>query len=178
MNIEQLRHNQKSFEGKRQDLKKEYKKLKKLRSEFVKRFNYDKIIDMSIEKYVVGHGRKDTFCYWLETKLMELGKIKGGTTADKKFGVYFNKVNNEYKTIPKWGTNGFEAFEEVKRRIIELLDAEKNNGLQIIKANPISPMFKGKILSTYGTRKASQVHKIQKNIIGNEWGRCARSIIR
>ncbi|HUS48799.1 MAG TPA: DUF3883 domain-containing protein [Candidatus Paceibacterota bacterium] len=149
MNIEQLRIKQSSFEGNRQDLQKDFKKLEKLRSEFVKKFNYDKIKDLSIEKYVVGHGEKDTFCYWLETKLMELGKIKGGTTADKKFGVYFSKEEDEYKTIPKWGINGFIAYEEIKRRIIELLDAGRNNDLQTIKKSPISPMFKGKILSTY-----------------------------
>ncbi|GAH46182.1 unnamed protein product, partial [marine sediment metagenome] len=102
MNIEQLRIKQLSFEENRQDIKKDFKELERLRSKFVTKFNYDKIKNLTIEKYVVGHGGKDTFCYWLETKLMELGKIKGGTTADKKFGVYFSKDYDEYKTIPKW----------------------------------------------------------------------------
>ena len=149
MNKEQLRIKQASFEGNRQDFQKDFKKLEKLRVEFVTKFNPDKIKDLPIEKYVVGHGEKDTFCYWLETKLMDLGKIKGGTTADKKFGVYFSKDSNEYRTIPKWGSNGFEAYEEVKRRIIELLEAGKNNDIQTIIDSPISPMFKGKILSSY-----------------------------
>jgi hypothetical protein len=125
MNIEQIRIKQSSFEGNRQDLKKNFKKLERLRSEFVTRFNYNKIKNLSIDNYVVGHGKKDTFCYWLETKLMELGKIKGGTTADKKFGVYFSKEYDEYKTIPKWGVNSFEAYKEIRRRILELLDAGK-----------------------------------------------------
>jgi len=149
MNIEQLRIKQLSFEENRQDIKKDFKELERLRSKFVTKFNYDKVKNLTIEKYVVGHGEKDTFCYWLETKLMELGKIKGGTTADKKFGVYFSKDYDEYKTIPKWGIDGFAAYEEIKRRIIELLDAARNNDIKTIKKSPISPMFKGKILSTY-----------------------------
>ena len=149
MNIEQLRIEQRKFEGNRQALKKDFKELERLRSKFVMKFNYDKIKNLAIEKYVVGHGEKDTFCYWLETKLMKLGKIKGGTTADKKFGVYFSRDHNEYKTIPKWGINGLEAYEEIKRRITELLDAGRKNDIQTIKNSPISPMFKGKILSTY-----------------------------
>lgn len=153
MNIEQLRIKQISFEGNRQALKKDFKELERLRSKFVIKFNYDKIKNLPIEKYVVGHGEKDTFCYWLETKLMKLGKIKGGTTADKKFGVYFSKDYNEYKTIPKWGINGLAAYEEIKRRIIELLDAGRKNDIQTIKKSPISPMFKGKILSTYYPNK-------------------------
>jgi len=153
MNIEQLRIKQLRFEKSCQDLKKDFKKLERLRSEFVTKFNYDKIKNLPIEKYVVGHGEKDTFCYWLETTLMKLGKIKGGSTADKKFGVYFSKDYDEYKTIPKWGINGFAAYEEIKGRIIELLDAGRKNDIQTIKKSPISPMFKGKILSTYYPNK-------------------------
>ena len=84
MNIEQLRIKQASFEGNRQLLQKDFKKLEKLRVKFVTKFNYDKIKDFPIEKYVVGHGEKDTFCYCLKTKLMKLGKIKGGRTTVKK----------------------------------------------------------------------------------------------
>jgi hypothetical protein len=153
MNIEDLREKQASFEGNRQELQKKITKLKKLRNDFVKRFNYEKIKELPIEKYVVGYGDKDTFCYWIETKLMDLGKIKGGTTAEKKFGVYFNKKHNKYITIPKWGKNGLEAYEEIKKRIIELLDAGTKNDIQTIKKSPISPMFKGKILSTYFPEK-------------------------
>ena len=149
MNIERLRIKQLSFEENSQDIKRDFKELERLRSEFVTKFNYNKIKNLPIEKYVVGHGEKDTFCYWLETKLMKLGKIKGGTTADKKFGVYFSKDYDEYKTIPKWGINGLAAYEEIKRRILELLDAGRKNDIQTIKKSPISPMFKGKILSTY-----------------------------
>jgi len=153
MNIENLREKQASFEGNRQELQKEITKLEKLRNDFVKRFSYEKIKELPIEKYVVGHGDKDTFCYWIETKLMDLGKIKGGTTADKKFGVYFSRKHDDYRTIPKWGSNGLEAYEVIKKRIIELLDAGIKNDTKTIKKSPLSPMFKGKILSTYFPEK-------------------------
>jgi hypothetical protein len=153
MNLEELRKKQASFEGNRQELQKEVRKLEKLRNDFVKKYSYEKIKELPIEKYVVGHGDKDTFCYWIETKLMELGKIKGGTTAERKFGVYFSKKYNKYITIPKWGENGYVAFEKIKKSILALLEAGKAGNIRKIKTSPLSPMFKGKILSTYFPEK-------------------------
>jgi len=95
METEELRYKQGEFEGNRQELRKEASKLEKLRKYFVAKYSSDKLKQMSIEDYVVGHGSGDTFCYWLETKLMELGRIKGGSTADKKFGIYYGKTRGD-----------------------------------------------------------------------------------
>ncbi|UPA29939.1 DUF3883 domain-containing protein [Terrisporobacter glycolicus] len=137
-------------------------KLENLRLEFIDRFPPDQIMTMEIDEYIVGKKNDDnteSFCYWLETKLMELGKIKGGTTADKKFGVYFgsrkNDAERKYRTIPKWDKqlNPYKAFDCIKDEIVELLSVGVKSDYDAIDSNRISPMFKGKILSTYFPEK-------------------------
>lgn len=134
------------------------KGLELLRESFVKTFPIEEILEMDIDDYVVGKKNEngdESFCYWLETKLMELGKIKGGTTADKKFGVYYGQTKydkrRKYRTIPKWDKelDPFRAFENIKNEIYSLLQSGELLDYDEINKNRISPMFKGKILSTY-----------------------------
>lgn len=127
-----------------------YESLEILRREFVSKFPANQLNNMLIDDYIVGRG-KESFCYWLETKLRELGSIKGGSPADKKFGVYFNKAEGVYKTIPKWDAdlNSENAFIRIKQALKDLLVAGENNDSQEILENPISPMFKNKILTAY-----------------------------
>lgn len=142
----ELEQNQKDIGLIKSKLEKELPKLKKFLSEFPK----DKIKELKKEAYVVGFGKKDTFCYWLETELMSLGKIKGGTTADKKFGIYFNKEKNSYVFLKrKFGATENEVFNNIKQEIIELLNSGEKGDIDKIKSSKISPMFRGKILSTY-----------------------------
>lgn len=141
---------------------KQYEKLEKLRLEFVDKFQLNKILGLTLDEYVVGKkdiidSGNDTFCYWLETKLIELGMIKGGAPADKKFGVYYGKRKNDiekrYRTIEKWGKNYEEAFKNIKNSINELIIIGENVDYEKIELNKLSPMFKGKILSTYFPEK-------------------------
>ncbi|MEI7884757.1 MAG: HNH endonuclease [Clostridia bacterium] len=124
--------------------------LEILRREFVSKFPPNQLHNMLIDDYVVGNG-EESFCYCLETKLRELGSIKGGSTADKKFGVYFNKAEGIYRTIPKWDAdlNAENAFINIKQALKELLIAGENDDNEAILKNPISPMFKNKILTAY-----------------------------
>lgn len=137
---------------------KEYERLEKLRLEFVNKFKSNRILQLTLDEYVVGKkdiidGGDDTFCYWLETKLIELGMIKGGSPADKKFGIYYGKTKNDnerkYRTIGKWGQNYEEAFKNIKDSINQLIIYGENDDYAKIELNKLSPMFKGKILSTY-----------------------------
>lgn len=124
--------------------------LEELRRDFVTKFPVNQLHNMQIDDYVVGSG-KESFCYWLETKLRELGSIKGGSTADKKFGVYYNKAEGVYKTIPKWDADldADKAFVNINKALNDLLIAGENDDTQAILKNPISPMFKNKILTAY-----------------------------
>lgn len=126
------------------------KEIEMLRNEFTELFPISKLLNMQIDDYVVGNG-KESFCYWLETKLKEFGSIKGGSTADKKFGLYFNKAEGNYKTILKWDKdlNVQNAFSEIKLALKELVIAGEIEDIETIRKNPISPMFKNKILTAY-----------------------------
>ncbi len=153
MELEDLRVKQANFEVNRQDLRKEYGKLEKIRKKFVSNFPPEKIGELSIEKYVVG--KEDSFCYWLETKLMDLGKITGGrATADKKFGIYFGKtkynLSKRYRFIKKkFGSTEKEVYSNIQDEITTLLRVGEQGDTRKIIDNKLSPMFKGKILSTY-----------------------------
>lgn len=134
----------------------------KLRSEFLKHYPAEKIKDMPIERYVIG---KDfSFCYWLEQKLDLLGRIKGGSTADKKFGLYYGKTKNDskirYRHIKKWGNDHKEAYDNIKNEILNLLTAGKRNDIEKIESNRLSPLFKGKILSIYYPEKYLNIFSI------------------
>lgn len=157
MHIEEVRYLQTRFlNNKVEEVRKKYNDLEKLRAEFVRKFPLSKIASLSLEDYVVGHG-SESFCNWLETKLMGLGKIKGGSTADKKFGVYYGKTSKDatkkYRNAKMWGTTPDEAFRNIKTEIAHLIESGNNNNLRQITENKISPMFKGKILSTYYPEK-------------------------
>ena len=149
MNIEDLRIEQANFEGKRQELKKDFIKLNKLRKEFVSKFSEEQLRDLPLDKYVIGKG--DSFCYWLENKLEKLGSINGATAF--KFGIYFGRTKRDsqkmYRFRNKFGHNVEVAYLNIKKEIISLIENGKIDNLDELEKNKLSCMFKGKILSTY-----------------------------
>ncbi|MDA3885434.1 MAG: DUF3883 domain-containing protein [Candidatus Delongbacteria bacterium] len=158
MNKQELRVKQSRFLNNK-EMKKDIKYLVGLRNKFVKKFSTSKILNLSLDEYVVGKGSKDSFCYWVENKLNELGNIQGSTAG--KFGVYFGykgeKSKQKYR-IGKmiFGSEHNEAFENVKLAIKQLI--ENPDDIEILKKNPISPMFKGKILALYHPEKFINVY--------------------
>ena len=155
MELENLRLKQAHFEHMRQDRQKHYKNLEKLRQEFIKRFTILVIKDMDKDGYVEGkiiNGKPDenTFCYWVEWKTEDLGRMQGAR-ADK-FGLYVGKKSQQYKFIKRFG-NENEAFNFLKEEIIKLITMGESKNLEEIKKIELSPMFKGKILFLYYPNK-------------------------
>lgn len=155
MKLEDLRLKQAHFEYMRQDSQKRYKNLEKLRQQFIKKFTIPVIKDMDKDGYVEGkiiNGKPDenTFCYWVEWKTEELGRMQGAR-ADK-FWLYVDKKSQQYKFIKRFG-NENEAFDFLKGEIIKLITMGKNKNLEEIKKIELSPMFKGKILFLYYPNK-------------------------
>jgi hypothetical protein len=151
MNINDLRNKQAIFEGRRQDRQSYYRKLERLRNEFVKLFPLSRIAILTFEEYVQGkkiNGKLNTnsFCYWVEWKTKELGKIQGAR-ADK-FGLYYDKKTQEYKFIKKFENENI-ALSSLKTKISNLIQSARNESLKDIKSIELSPMFKGKILFLY-----------------------------
>jgi hypothetical protein len=155
MELEGLRSKQAHFEPVRQDKQKHYKNLEKLRQQFIKIFTITKIKNMGKDDYVEGkviNGEPDenTFCYWVEWKTENLGRIQGAR-ADK-FGLYVDKKSQQYTFIKRFN-NENDAFEFLKKEIVKLIELGKSKNLEEIKKIELSPMFKGKILFLYYPNK-------------------------
>ena len=93
------------------------KRIEKLRLKFTNDYKIKQIIDLKLEEYVVGMGKKDTFCYRIETELDELGDIHGSPAI--KFGVYFgirggDKKPKYHVSESKYGKNPNKALEIIK----------------------------------------------------------------
>lgn len=149
---EDLRIKQADFEGERQNFKKEIGKLENRRRDFLKRFPESGIKNLRLDEYAIGtENSKESFCYRMEVELKGLGNFHGATAF--KFGIYYGKTKSDsaekYRFNPRWGKSQEEAFENVKDAIVALLDAAKEENIDLIKKNRLSAMFKGKILSTY-----------------------------
>lgn len=132
--------------------------LQELRRQFVGYFTFDRISKMKIGDYVLGLDQKQdihNFCYALEQMLKGLGRIFGGTSF--KFGIYYGKTKSDptrrYRFTSRFGNDERAAFNSVREAILQLLDAGKSEDLNAIETNLLSPMFKGKILSTYFPEK-------------------------
>jgi len=154
MKIEELRKSQLDYEFKRIEYLKVISKREIKRKEFVQKYNLEFINKMEVDDYIIGKGSKSSFCHWIEEILGDLGNIKGGVEACKKFGLYFGKTIKDntkmYRFLPKFSRNNYtDAFESIRCEIINLLNAGKKENYTDIKRNLISPMFKGKILATY-----------------------------
>jgi len=89
-----------------------------------------------------------------------IGIILGSTSF--KFGVYFGHTKNdpsdEYRFAKRWGSSVDEAFKSVKRAIVELLTADSDGDRGAIADNPLSPLFKGKILFIYNPKKYAPIY--------------------
>ena len=154
MNIHDLRAAQVHFESQTAIVLESRKELYQLRNAFVKYYSNDRINSMPIDYYSIGNDlpkKGYNFCYTIERQLDGLGRIIGATSF--KFGVYYGRTKSDseykYRFTKKFGNNITEAYDNVKSEILNLLEAGRNENIEEIVDNKLSPMFKGKILCTY-----------------------------
>ena len=145
MNYQELQEAKQTF--RLYTIEKKCKPLFKAREAFVQKFSPSKIASMKIEDYVIGRQSKTSFCYELERKLDQLGRITGQPSS--KFGIWYSPQINDYKYDPRFGDNYKEAFQKFKTSITELLEAGIRHDYNDIIANPLNALIKGKILSVY-----------------------------
>jgi hypothetical protein len=151
VDIDELRLEQRKFEGDRQENRTKNKKLESTRIRFIELFPEEKIMGLVLNDYVSGKQNKYSFCNYLETGLKGLGDIHGYTSF--KFGIYFGVEKKDktprYRFKPSIGANKIEAFEKIKNEISKLLAYARTENIQAVKKIALMNMFKGKILSTY-----------------------------
>ena len=134
-------------------------KMIKLREEFVTYFSIDKIKSMTIEEYVIGLQNKESFCYWLERTLYQLGSISGQPSY--KFGVWYSPSKKQYCFEKRFGDNYTDAFETLKTALLNLLEDGLTKNYTAIKNNPINSSVKAKILAMYYPDKYMNVYSLK-----------------
>lgn len=130
------------------------KNLHGVAQQFRQYYTAERLRNMPLEHYALGNDLPEegfNFCHTIERRLDGLGRVTGSTSS--KFGVYFGRTKSDaeykYRHTKKFGNNYIEAFESVKKSLIDLVIAGSQENLQALVSNPISTMFKGKVLSTY-----------------------------
>lgn len=150
MNVTELREFQTEFQKIWKDINTGFKEIERLRKRFVKDYHVDRIKKLTLDDYVVGKRDSTSFCNRIENELNEWGNIHGSNA--RKFGLYYGTFGKDKESKyrigkKRFGTDYTKALDEILSSIIELIENKDNT--KLIKSNPISPMFKGKILSVY-----------------------------
>ena len=129
--------------------------------EFQKVWSLERVKNMTLEEYTnVGGNQRDDFCYWLESKLGELGSIWGG--ASFKFGIYkrndiskkqddgTHTYTDDYAWYSLLGETKEAVFAKIKEAIIKIIEASQNNRLEEIEnVREFGPAMKWKIAFHY-----------------------------
>ena len=120
------------------------------RGRFLRAFPLRKPKGLTVSDYVIGK-RTASFCAFVEAKTRAWASIQGSPAF--KFGIYFGKTRSDpvkrYRVTRKFGLNKRGGFRNVKAALLRLIQAAKAKDFARIDKNPLSQMFKAKILSLY-----------------------------
>jgi hypothetical protein len=145
-----------------------------VRGEFLEKFPITSLPLMKRDDYVIGL-QSPTFCAHVEAKTRPWANIQGATS--NKFGIYFGKTKTDpekkYRFTHKFGETSDEAFSSVKAALLALVRLGEASVLDFSKIddNPLSQMFKAKILSLYFPDKFLNVCSAEHlEMLGSELG--------
>lgn len=120
------------------------------RGQFLRSYPLSQLKNITLDEYVIGKGTA-SFCACVEAKTKAWANMQGATA--NKFGIYFGKTKSDptmqYRFTQKFGKTKKEAFDGVKEALLNLVKAGKSKSFNEIDENPLSQMFKAKILSLY-----------------------------
>ncbi|EHR42603.1 DUF3883 domain-containing protein [Alishewanella jeotgali] len=121
-----------------------------VRGQFLCSYPLNKLKNITLDEYVIGKGTA-SFCACVEAKTKAWANMQGATA--NKFGIYFGKTKSDptmkYRFTQKFGKTKNEAFNGVKDALLDLIEAGRSKSFSEIDDNPLSQMFKAKILSLY-----------------------------
>lgn len=128
-------------------------KIEELRQQFVLDYNPAFLRNMTIEQYAMGGGRKDNLCYRLEHEQEGMGRITGALAGVKRYGVWYSKDIGDYDYSGKYGDSVDSAFLQVKRSILELIEAGERDDYKTIRESRIAGTVRYKIIAMYYPNK-------------------------
>jgi hypothetical protein len=130
----------------------------RLCEEFLKIWPLERVRTMSVDEYTKAGGR-DTFTYWLESRLDKLGSIWGGSAF--KFGVFSRRSTENRRSDDqyvytvthgwkkKYGNTLEEAFSAVRICVVATIEAIQRLDLDVIESVDLGHAFKWKIAFHY-----------------------------
>lgn len=140
--------------------------------EFLRVWPASRLATMTLDEYSQA-GSKDSFTYWIESRLDELGSIWGGSSF--KFGVFSRKETEDktsdaklsYSNTHGWysslGTTAEAAFEQVRGFVAQVADWAAKGDLDAIESfDHLGEAFKWKIAFHYQSRQAPVIVAIFK----------------
>lgn len=140
--------------------------------DFLKVWPASRLKTMTLDEYSQA-GSKDSFTYWIESHLDEMGSIWGGSSF--KFGVFSRKDTEDKKSDAKlsysdshgWysslGATAQEAFEKVRGYVAQVANLAARGDLGGIEAfDHLGEAFKWKIAFHYQDRQAPVIVDIFK----------------
>jgi len=141
--------------------------METLLGEFLTEWPVDKVREMPLENYVVG-GSNQTFCYWVETKAKDIGNIKGQNSFI--FGIYKRKEklkqysgkyksDGEYAWLSDYGGGKEEAFENVRNKILAVIDHSIKGTFSLIEKIQLHPFFKWKVAYLYSGQRLIPIYE-------------------
>jgi len=146
--------------------------LYKLWDDFLKKWPLDRVRQMSLAEYT-NPNTDDAYIYWLEKRLEKLGSIWGGSAF--KFGVYYRKDTEKkepqkgkiwgetYAWAKKYGSTEQQAFQIIRERIVQVIEAVQDGNLEIIDNIDFSLALKWKIAFLYQSRENPLIFPIFKH---------------
>lgn len=140
--------------------------------EFLAAWPRTRLATMALDDYSRA-GSKDSFTYWIESRLDEMGSIWGGSSF--KFGVFSRKDTEDKKSDAKlsysdthgWysslGASAAEAFEKVRGYVCQVAELAAQGDLTGIEAfDHLGEAFKWKIAFHYQDRQTPVIVDIFK----------------
>ncbi len=150
------------------DFKKEYE----LWDEFLNVWPLSRLATMTLDEYSQA-GSKDSFTYWIESRLDKLGSIWGGSSF--KFGVFSRNATDDKKSDAKlsysdthgWysplGTSAVDAFQQVRNHVTQVATLAAQGDLDgIEKFEHLGEAYKWKIAFHYQNRQSPVIVDIFK----------------
>lgn len=150
------------------DLKREYA----VWDEFLKVWPASRLGTMSLDEYTQA-GSKDSFTYWIESQLDELGSIWGGSSF--KFGVFSRKDTDDktsdaklsYSDMHGWysslGVSAQDAFVLVRGHVAQVASMAAQGNLDgIEKFEHLGEAYKWKIAFHYQNRQSPVIVNVFK----------------
>lgn len=133
---------------------------------------------MALPEYSAA-GDTQTFTFWMESRLDEIGSIWGGSSF--KFGIYSRRNKSErssgggasysqdYGWYTKYGTTPEEAYAKVRSLVVEVAEAAANGDFRAIDPIDLGTAYKWKIAFHYQNRESPGVVAVFRKKWLQDW---------